>query len=64
MKLVETSFCTQLKEANLDNGLHISTENLQEGFNNTFFQSCFLLFIAINLRFEYQPAAITWLKTI
>ena len=38
MKLVETSIRTQLKQANLENRLHISTENPKEGFNDTVFQ--------------------------
>ena len=38
MKLVETSIRTQLKQANLENRLHISTENPKEGFNDTAFQ--------------------------
>ena len=38
MKLVETSIRTQLKQTNLENRLHISTENPKEGFNDTVFQ--------------------------
>ena len=38
MKLVETSIRAQLKQANLENRLHISTENPKEGFNDTVFQ--------------------------
>ena len=37
MKLVKTSFRTQLKQTNLENRFHISTESLKEGFNDIFF---------------------------
>ena len=37
-KLVKTLLHTQLKQTNLKNRFHISTENLQEGFNDTDFQ--------------------------
>ena len=42
MKLVKTTLRTQLKQTNLENRLHILTENLndglKEGFNDTAFQ--------------------------
>ena len=38
MILVKTSLCTQLKQTNLENRLHISTESPKEGFNDTVFQ--------------------------
>ena len=38
MKLVKTSLCTQLKQTNLENWLHISIESPKEGFNDTVFQ--------------------------
>ena len=37
IKLVKTSLHTQLKQNNLENQLHISTESLKEGFNDTVF---------------------------
>ena len=37
MKLVKTSLRTQLKQTNLENRLHILTEKLKEGFNETVF---------------------------
>ena len=38
MKLVKTSLHTQLKQTNMDNWLHISTEIPKEGFGDTVFQ--------------------------
>ena len=38
MKLVKTSLGTQLKQTNLENQLHISTESQKEGINDTVFQ--------------------------
>ena len=37
-KLVKTSLRTQLKQTNLENRFHISTESPKEGFNDTVFQ--------------------------
>ena len=37
MKLMKTLLCTQLKQTNLENRLHISTES-PKGYNDTFFQ--------------------------
>ena len=34
-RLVKTYLCTQLKQTNLENPLHISTESPKEGFNDT-----------------------------
>ena len=38
MKLIKTLLHTQLKQANLENQLYISTKSLKEGFNDTVFQ--------------------------
>ena len=38
LKLAKTLFCTQLKQTNLENHFHISTESPKEGFNDTVFQ--------------------------
>ena len=38
MKLVKTSLRTQLKQTNLENQLHISTESPKKAFNYTVFQ--------------------------
>ena len=38
MKLLKTLLYTHLKQTNLENWLHISTESSKEGFNNTVFQ--------------------------
>ena len=37
MKLMKTLLCTQLKQTNLENRLHISTES-PKGYNDTCFQ--------------------------
>ena len=41
MRLVKTFLCTQLKQTNLENQLHVSTKGPKEGFNGTAFNiSC------------------------
>ena len=39
--LVRTLLCTQLKQTNLENQSHISTESSNEGFNDTVIQLFF-----------------------
>ena len=38
MKVVKTSLCTQLKQTNLENWLHIPTESPKDNINDTAFQ--------------------------
>ena len=38
MQLVKTELRTQLKQTDLENQLHISTESPKEGFNDSVFQ--------------------------